>query len=306
MPYHLATPAQPLYFTLITNFGQQGWSVTFLILKYDCPMSAWIKKHTFIVYLLLAFFISWLGWIVLILTDTAPGFFNPWKLLAAFGPSLAGAAVVAITSGKSGLRKIWQQLTRVRVRWVWYLVSLALPPALMLAALGIHTLLGGTGLVFNDPAEIYRVIPVFLLVFFFSVLGEEIGWRGLALPWLQARCSALVSSLILGMIWALWHLPLFWLPGDFHQQLPLTWFLLQTVAITVLYTWVYNATRGSLFMILLLHTASNTAFGVLPMLPEMTGGSLRPAWILAILLAFSAGLVILLNGPQTLTREQSG
>ena len=198
-----------------------------------------------------------------------------------------------------------EAINRLRVRWVWYLVSLALPPVLMLASLGIHTLLGGTGLAFNDLAEIYRVIPVFVLVFFFSVLGEEIGWRGFALPWLQGRVNALASSLILGLIWALWHLPLFWLPGDFHQQLPLTWFLLQTVSITVLYTWVYNATRGNLFIILLLHTASNTAFGVLPMLPEMAGGSLRPAWILAILLALTAVLVTLLNGPKTLTRRKA-
>jgi membrane protease YdiL (CAAX protease family) len=265
-------------------------------------MISWIKKHPFLVYCLLAFSISWFGWFVLILTDTAPGFFNPWKLLAAFGPSLAGLLVIGVDCGKEGLRKVWNQLIRVRVRWIWYVLSLAGPPLLMLASLWFHILLGGTGLAFNDPAEVYRVIPVFLLVFFFSVLGEEIGWRGFALPWLQARFDALVSSLILGVIWALWHLPLFWLPGDFHQQLTLIWFLLQTVAITVLYTWIYNATRGSLWVILLLHTASNTAFGVLPMLTEMAAGSLRPAWILNILLILSAGLVVLINGPRTLTK----
>lgn len=70
----------------------------------------------------------------------------------------------------------------------------------------------------------------------------------------------------------------------------------------MLYTWIYNATRGSLWIILLLHTASNTAFGVLPMLPEMANGSLRPAWILNILLILSAGLVIVINGPKTLTK----
>lgn len=266
-------------------------------------MISLIKRNPFIVYLLLAFAISWAGWGVLILTETAPGFFNPWKLLAAFGPSAAGLAVVRITSGKAGLQKIWQQLTRACVRWVWYPFSLVLPPVLMLAALGIHLLLGGTGLAFNDPAELYRVIPVFLLVLFFSVLGEEIGWRGFALPWLQKRFNALTSSLILGLIWALWHLPLFWLPGDFHQQLPLIWFLVQTVSITVLYTWVYNATGGSLLILLLLHAASNTAFGVLPMLPEAANGSLRPAWILNVLLVLSAGIVVLVNGPKTLTHN---
>ncbi len=266
-------------------------------------MTTWIKKHPCFVYIFLAFSISWAGWLVLILTNTAPGFFNPWKLLAAFGPSLAGLLVIGINSGKAGLQEIWKQLTQLQVNWVWYLISLVLPPALMLTSLEIHILLGGTGLAFNDPVEIYRVIPVFMLVLFFSVLGEEIGWRGYALPWLQKRFNALGSSLILGLIWALWHLPLFWLPGDFHEQLPLIWFLLQTVSITVLYTWVYNATHRSLFMILLLHTASNTAFGVLPMLPEAASGSLRPAWILNILLVLAAGFVIFRNGPKTLTHQ---
>jgi membrane protease YdiL (CAAX protease family) len=148
------------------------------------------------------------------------------------------------------------------------------------------------------------VIPVFFLVLIFSVLGEEIGWRGFALPWLQKRFTALQSSLILGLIWSVWHLPLFWIPGDFHQQLPLMWFLIQTVSITILYTWIFNATKGSLLIILLLHTASNTAFGVLPMLPEAASGSLRPAWILNILLVIAAILVIILNGSGTLAKHK--
>ncbi|MFW5714383.1 MAG: CPBP family intramembrane glutamic endopeptidase, partial [Brevefilum sp.] len=221
------------------------------------------------------------------------------------GPSLACLAAIGLQSGMQGLKKVWGQLTHFRVQWFWYPFSLAAPPLLMLTAIEIHTLLGGTGLVFNDPAEIYWMVPVFFMVLIFSVLGEEIGWRGFALPWLQKRFNALRSSLILGLIWAIWHLPLFWLPGDFHQQLPGIWFLLQTVSITISYTWVYNATRGSLWIILLLHAASNTAFGVLPFLPEMTGGSLRPAWILVLLLVLASGLVVLINGPKTLSRQPS-
>ena len=268
-------------------------------------MYKFIKKHIFPIYLFLAFLISWFGWLILILTDTSPEFFNPWKLLAAFGPSLAGLFAIAVQSGKSGLRRILLSLTGFgKPKWTWYLFSLIFPPLIMLISLWIHIAMGGTGLAFNDPAEIYRVIPVFLLVLFFSVLGEEIGWRGFALPWLQERFSALTSSLILGFIWAVWHLPLWWIPGDFHQQLPLIWFLIQTVSITILYTWVFNATKGSLLIILLLHAASNTAFGVLPMLPEAASGSLRPAWLLNVLLVLAAGLMVILNGPKTLAKDK--
>lgn len=267
-------------------------------------MSRWINKQIFFIYVALAFTISWLGWSILILTDVEPGFFNPWKLLTAFGPSLAGLFAITCHSGKQGLDKLWGRLIEWRrPQWFWYLIGLAGPPLAMLAALGIHSALGGAGLVFNDPAEIYRVIPIFFLVLIFSVFGEEIGWRGFALPWLQKRFNALQSSLILGFIWALWHLPLFWIPGDFHDQLPILWFIFQTVALTILYTWLYNATNQSLLIILLFHTASNTAFGVLPMLPEVANGSTRPAWILAILLIAAAGLIMLINGPKTFTKQ---
>lgn len=268
-------------------------------------MLSQLKRNVFVIYIIFAFFISWLGWLALILTDTEPGFFNPWKLLAAFGPSLAGVLAISIHGGKSGLRNCWHHLSNLQKQWYWYLISLLAPPTIMLIALGTHICLGGGGLAFNDLSEIYRVIPVFVLVLIFSVFSEEIGWRGFALPWLQKRYNAFLSSLILGLIWSLWHLPLFWIPGDFHQQLPLTWFVIQTMSITILYTWIYNATDGSLLIIFLLHTSSNTAFGVLPMLPEATSGTLRPAWILNILLVITAGLVILLNGTTTMAKNKS-
>jgi len=268
-------------------------------------MKQLIKRNIFFFYLIITFSISWFGWFILITTGKEPGFFNFWKLLAAFGPSLAGLLSIIFKSGKDGLQKLWRQLIFWRVPWQWYAISLAGPPLLMLIALGIHILLGGEGLIFNDPTELYRVIPVFLLVFFFSVLGEEIGWRGFTLPFLQERFNAMQSSVILGFIWALWHLPLWWIPGDFHQQLPLIWFIIQTMTITILYTWIFNATDGSLLIILLLHTASNTAFGVLPMLPETANGSTRPAWILDILLILATGLIIALNGGETLSQNRS-
>jgi membrane protease YdiL (CAAX protease family) len=267
-------------------------------------MKKWIKTHSFTFYLAAAFTISWLGWLPLILGHGNIGFFNPWKLLAGFGPSLAGLAAIGTSEGKAGLRRLWHRLTDFRrTGWLWAIFGLGAPPAAMLTALGLHTLMGGQGLIFNDPAELYRVIPVFLLVLFFSVMGEEIGWRGFALPWLQKRMGALQASLILGGIWALWHLPLFVIPGDFHSQLPISWFVLQIITSTILYTWIFNATHRSLIIIHLFHAASNTAFGVLPMLPENAAGSSRPAWFLLGILSIAALAVILINGPQTLTAK---
>ena len=118
-------------------------------------MKKWINEHILIVYIMIAFGISWLGWSILILTDMEPSFFNPWKIFAAFGPSIAGLIVIALHSGRAGLIKIWHSLINLRgIRWHWYLVSLIIPPAIMLAALGIHIALGGTGLSFmRDSVE---------------------------------------------------------------------------------------------------------------------------------------------------------
>lgn len=73
-------------------------------------MSKWIKQHPFIVYLIIAFGLSWSSWLVLVLTRTEPSFFNPWKLLAAFGPSLGGLVGIAATRGRAGLQHCWHRL----------------------------------------------------------------------------------------------------------------------------------------------------------------------------------------------------
>ena len=101
-------------------------------------------------------------------------------------------------------------------------------------------------------------------------------------------------SLIIGVIWGAWHLPLFWLPGNFHQTIPLSLFLLQSVALAVIYTWLHNNTKGSLLIALLFHTASNVTLGVLPVLPMDTGGDLVPLWLtVGLLWGFTIVITIL-------------
>ena len=130
-----------------------------------------------------------------------------------------------------------------------------------------------------------------MYIFIFTALGEEIGWRAYALPRLQTRFSPFTSSLILGVIWAFWHLPLFWMTGNFHRQLSVSWFLLQVLGSTFLYTWMFNRTNGSLLIALLFHTSSNAAVGLLPVLPLDNSGSLRPLWLTVSLLCLVVGLV---------------
>src|SRR3712207_6537622 len=88
-------------------------------------------------------------------------------------------------------------------------------------------------------------------------MGEELGWRGYALPRLLARRSALAASLILGLLWGLWHLPTFYVLGAPQHGLPISAFLLLTMAYSVLFTWIYLHTRGSVLIATLFHSAIN-------------------------------------------------
>lgn len=242
----------------------------------------------------LTFLLSWGIWIPM----AAEGESNQLLFwLAGFAPTLAAVFLTASQGGRAGLRRLLRMEWRVKPHW--YLISLLGTPLVMMIALGLHVALGGEPPQYADPnhlvtslEELPLIIVVFLYVFIFTALGEEIGWRAYALPRLQSYFSPFISSLILGLVWAFWHLPLFWMTGNFHQQLPVSWFLLQVLGSTFLYTWMYNRTNGSLLIVLLFHTSSNAAVGLLPVLPADNAGSLRPLWLVVGLLWLAVGLIL--------------
>ena len=252
-----------------------------------------LKQRSTLVFFLLTFGLSWAVWAPMMLLQVD----HPIYKLGTFGPMLAALLLTLINGGKAGIRALLKRLLIWRVSVGWYLFSFLSTAAVALMAIALHVRLGGEAPKFNDPAQWYLVIPVFLYVLFLSVLGEEIGWRGFALPRLQTRYGALGASLILGVVWGFWHLPLFWMKGDFHHEIPVTLFLLNSVALSILYTWMFNHTRGSLLMPHLFHAASNTTLGVLPILPMDTGGDTRPMWLAVGLLWMFAIAIVVSSGP---------
>lgn len=254
-------------------------------------MRIW-QQHEIGTFFIVTFVISWTIWLATAVFAPESGLLFS---LGTFGPTVAALGLTAVAEGKAGLLAIWRRLLIWRVGLGWYLFALGGTAVFVLAAIGIYRLGGGAKLIYNDPAQWYLIIPVFFYVLFFSVLGEEIGWRGYALPRLQARYGPLVASLIIGIIWGAWHLPLFWLPGNFHQTIPLSLFLLQSVALAIIYTWLYNRTKGSLLIAHLFHAASNVTLGVLPILPADTGGELTPLWLTVDLLWIFAIVIATLS-----------
>ena len=244
----------------------------------------------------LSFLISWSVWIFqVIFGSTSQILF--W--VAGFGPTLAALILTAWGGGKTALRGFLKQLFRWRAGLLWYGISLLGTPLVMLLALGIHMLMGGDRPQLVDSNHLVTsieqwpgILIVFVYVLVFTALGEEPGWRGYALPRLQNRFSPFLSSLILGLIWAGWHLPLFWMAGNFHQDLPVSWFLLQVLGSTFLYTWMNHHTHGNVLVMSLFHASSNAAVGLLPVLPLDNAGSLRPLWLTVGILWLLVGCVL--------------
>ena len=214
-------------------------------------MKSPLKQHAFIVFVILAVLISWFPW-----AATGTGF---WV----FGPSIAGVIVIAMTSGKDGLRDLGQLALRWRVGLRWWGVALFFSGFVLLVSIAFNvTFLGGNLPSFAFLRQEWYLIPaVFLITLLGGPLGEEFGWRGFALPHLQRKWGALVASLILGTVWALWHLPLFFQPDSIHAQIGiqlLPVYLLGEIVLASVMTWVYNETGGSLLVGgIMLHNADN-------------------------------------------------
>ena len=233
--------------------------------------------------------------------------------IAFLGPALAALGVTAYESGGAGLRALLAQLLRWRVRPLWYAVALGGPLLLTLALVVLYRATGGV-----LPASVPLPLPLPLLVLvafvyvglFHGGLDEELGWRGYALPHLQARYGALTASLILGLFWACWHLPAWFVSDSTQAGLSFPVFLVSVVATSIIFTWLYNSTGGSLLLIILLHTSFDvcTTGPWAGALMAAHGGvyGVDPLLILMVLEVVLALSVVLLTNPRTLTRRRSG
>ncbi len=245
-------------------------------------------------FFVLTFITSWVCWLLLPRISDIPE--HIILMLGSFGPSTVGLILVVVTDGFQGFTTLLKKAFIWRVGVQWYLISFFGAAVIIIIALFVHQQNGGVVIQLNDPRQWYLIFPGFLQVLFFSVIGEEFGWRGYVLPRLLKQFNPLVSSIILGLLWGMWHLPLWQMPGNFHAQIPLLLFILHDVALSILMTWMYQNTKGSLLIALIFHTSVNLAIGVSPILPEGTGGSLLPLWYAFGLLWVCTAFVVVRDG----------
>ncbi len=256
-----------------------------------------------LVFFLIAFGATWLFWIPDALSQRGLIPSSPLTglgFLGAFGPLIAAIVVTAAWEGPRGLVALFRKAFNYHFSRRWWLFVLLLFPLLVVLAffLGVATdgVIPGSE-VFSNPLILFPAL--FSVLFLSGPFEEEFGWRGYALPRLQAKSGALVSSLILGFIWAAWHIPQFLIPsnGMFYKT-PFWTFVPTVIAATVLFTWIYNNTNGSLLAMLLVHTTFNLSMFSFPVLDTNFGY----AYVLAVF-AVSAAVVTAVFGARDLKRK---
>jgi len=236
-----------------------------------------LRRYPLVCYFLLAFGFTWAYELTVYRALLTPGFSFRVALLDlgfTLGPTLAAFFMTAVTWRRVGMLQLLRRYVLSCVGLRWYLLVLLGAPALLLIAV---LPLPGALSAFRLPAlTFWPAYPLLYLLFLVAegALGEEPGWRGFAPPRLEQRSGPLVGTLLLGVLWGLWRLPLFFIPGtDFYGvsfgtgfvghlfgSIP---FVIWTIALAVIFTWVFNNTRGSLWLSMLLHASINTTPGVL-------------------------------------------
>ncbi len=239
-------------------------------------MKAAIERHPVLSFIVIAF-----GWTWPLAALIRQSMMFP--LLALFGPCVAALIVLYASSGRAGLAELGRKFQLSRSLMPWCILAALLPLVLLVPLWLLHVWWWGSiGFGVSTLSLLSLVVAVL-------IVGEEIGWRGFLLPYLLQRHPPLASSMIVGLVWAIWHLPNFLLPNYPHYGLPFSAFMVMTLAFSVLFTWLYLNTAGSLVIAVIFHAALNlfSLGGVEPS---------RQYWLKAVVYAVAALVVSVVMG----------
>ena len=269
-------------------------------------MKAWIQKHQLLAFFSLTYAIAFgVTFTYIYLQPGQPS--QRWSLnwfLNAFSPTISAILLAWIIGGGNEVKRLLSGFTRWKVGLRWYFAAAFLFLGPLAFAL-VYAALGNPVAGIEPGLTIPMVLGQLIFTLFSGPLAEEAGWRGFALPRLQSKYNALVSSLILGVIWCCWHIPLFFLPGASQQSIPFPIYLMLVVTVGVYFTWLYNNTRGSLIICVLAHFSFNMSggfiAGTLGLLPPMVLNIAAGSMLLLIVVG-----VVLIFGGKTLSKKPAG
>jgi membrane protease YdiL (CAAX protease family) len=259
-----------------------------------------LKQNPVPAFFVLTFVIAWSIWLPL-------GIFAPeyvlLTLLGAWAPTISAIILIGLSEGWVGIKEFLRKVLRWRVGLQWYLVVLFGVAVIAYLAIGAGMLFCKSAPEISLPNGLPRealigYLPIIFLVNIFlgGPLAEDIGWRGYILPKMRERMSALNASLIIGFVWAIWHLPYFIFPEwrGAVGTVPFFWFALLTTSWSVLFAWVYVNTE-SILMPVLFHAAINTTLGTLGVLGQ-SNGELMPLILNTVFTWAAVGIVVAMFG----------
>ena len=270
----------------------------------ETKTNSMIRRHSVTLFFVLTFLIAYVMIMLVFLTGIE------WPVyVAAVSASIAGLITAALTGGKEGLKRLLSGFIRWRCNPMWYILAIIIPPMIILITIGIS-------MIFNTQFQIQwtagwaMVITIFSLEFVQSGLGEEIGWRGYATPKLMERRSALVSSLIVGVVWAAWHIPLYFIPGWIQHTLsqsigfPLTFMVYSSfiIALAIAHSWIYLVSKGNLWLPVLMHSSINSFMAFFALGDFEVYGLMPMIIVICVWIAFAVA-VTLIFGPRRLSRS---
>jgi uncharacterized protein len=242
-----------------------------------------VRERPLIAFFVLAYALSWWPSLIFLVTGSGPP-------ILGCGPFLAAVVVLALTSGKHGIKNLFHSMLRWRVGLRWWAIAIVAPVAMTVVAAGLNVALGAPAPSAADLANWPSILPTALIILLVPIAGgawEEPGWRGYALPRLLARRSALEASLVLGVLWAVWHVPLF-LTGKQHWS-----DLVLVLVVSVFVTWLFQNALCSVLVTMVFHATNNAFSG--GYVSQMFHGSdsVRQSWMLVIVWATAAILIAL-------------
>ena len=250
-----------------------------------------MKKYLGFLFALLTYILTWSVEIPTALTKHGYAFTNISKglqTICTLSPGIVAIILTAIYFGKKGLKSLFKAIVKWRVKFKWYIIIIILGIALCGLSLLIFNWITGQSI---KPDQPYNFVFYFILILPLSAFWEEIGWRGFLLPILQEKYTAIKSSLIIGFVWGLWHLPIYLAINPYGDK-TIIFFLMMFIAcfaLSMIATYLYNSTKGSLLSCILFHNAINTSAAYF--YGNIKGEELRPLLIWIFSLIISAVLI---------------
>jgi membrane protease YdiL (CAAX protease family) len=256
------------------------------------------------IFFAITFGIAWLLWLPGVLRsngfETLPAIAGLPGMFAVFAPAIAAFILVGHESGRAGTGKLLRRAFAVGFSKLWWLPTFLLLPAIGFLTIAILLLMGRELPDWTAPTLLTALSTATIILFIGGGL-EEFGWRGYALDRIQNGQNAVIASLVLGLFWGVWHLPLFFIDGTVQHDAGIpVWEFVYKQWRCLYYTWLYNNTIGSLLVAILFHTIGNTTSALLP----IYFGTEIGRWVNFVLLLITAGIVALIWGWRTLNRDR--